>query len=51
MAGASPVSQWLRIHLQGQETWVRSLGQQYPLEKGMATHFSTLAWETPWIEE
>ena len=51
MAGASPVAQWLRIHLPGQETWVRFLGQQYPLEKEMATHFSTLAWETPWIEE
>ena len=26
------------------ETWVRSLGQEDPLEKGMATHFSILAW-------
>ena len=34
-----------------QETWVLSLGQEDPLEKGMATHSSTLAWEVPWIEE
>ena len=34
-----------------QETRVRSLGQEYPLEKGMATHSSTLAWEIPWSEE
>ena len=30
-----------------QETWVRSLGQEDPLEKEMATHFSTLAWKNP----
>ena len=30
-----------------QETWVRSLGWEDPLEKGMATHSSTLAWKTP----
>ena len=30
-----------------QETWVRSLGREDPLEKGMATHSSTLAWEIP----
>ena len=34
-----------------QETWVRSLGQEDPLEKEMVTHSSTLAWEIPWIEE
>ena len=34
-----------------QETRVRSLGQEYPLEKGMATHSSILAWEIPWTEE
>ena len=33
------------------ETWVRSLGQENPLEKEMATHSSTLAWEIPWTEE
>ena len=31
-----------------QETWVRSLGQKYPLEEEMATHSSILAWEIPW---
>ena len=30
-----------------QETWVQSLGQEEPLEKGMATHSSTLAWRIP----
>ena len=34
-----------------QETWVRSLGREDPLEEGMATHFSILAWRTPWTEE
>ena len=30
-----------------QETWVQSLGQEGPLEKGMTTHSSTLAWRIP----
>ena len=34
-----------------QETWFRSLGQENPLEKGMATHTSILAWRIPWTEE
>ena len=34
-----------------QETWVRSLGQERPLEKGMATHSSILDWRIPWTEE
>ena len=34
-----------------QETWVLSLGQGDPLEKGMATHSSILAWRIPWTEE
>ena len=34
-----------------QETRVRSLGQEDPLEKEMATHSSNLAWEIPWTEE
>ena len=34
-----------------QETQVQSLDQEDPLEKEMATHFSTLAWEIPWTEE
>ena len=33
------------------ETWVRSLGQEDPLEKEMATHSSTLAWKIPWTEK
>ena len=32
-------------------TWVRSLGQEDPLEKGMATHSRILAWRIPWTEE
>ena len=34
-----------------EETWVRSLGQEGPLEEEMATHSSTLAWRIPWTEE
>ena len=34
-----------------QEMWVSSPSQEDPLEKGMATHFSILAWRIPWTEE
>ena len=34
-----------------QKTQVPSLGQEDPLEKGMATHFSILAWRIPWTED
>ena len=34
-----------------QETWVPSLSQEDPLEEGMATHSSILAWRIPWTEE
>jgi len=34
-----------------QETWVQSLGQEDPLERGMATHSSILAWKIPWRKE
>ena len=34
-----------------QETQVQSLGQEDPLEEGMATHSSILAWRIPWTEE
>ena len=34
-----------------QETWVRSLGQEESLEKGMANHSSLLAWKILWTEE
>ena len=33
------------------ETWILSLGQENPLEEGMATHSSILAWGIPWTEE
>ena len=34
-----------------QETWVRSLGREDPLEKEMAAHAAILAWRIPWTEE
>ena len=34
-----------------QETQVRPLGQENPLEEGMATHFSILTWRIPWTEK
>ena len=34
-----------------QQTGVQALGQEDPLEKGMATHSSILAWKIPWTEE
>ena len=34
-----------------QEAWVQSLDLEDPLEKGMATHSSVLAWRIPWTEE
>ena len=33
------------------ETWVQSLGREDPVEEGMATHSSILAWRIPWTEE
>ena len=33
------------------ETWAQSLGWRNPLEEGVATHFSILAWRIPWTEE
>ena len=33
------------------ETWVQSLGREDPLQEGMATHSSILAWRIPWTEE
>ena len=45
------MAEWLRIRLPMQETWVQPLGQEDPLEKELATHPSTLAWEIPWTEE
>ena len=34
-----------------QESWVQALNQEDPLEKGMITHSSILAWRIPWTEE
>ena len=51
LSWASLVAQWCRIHLSVQEMWIRSLGQEDPLEKEMATHSSILAWEIPWTED
>ena len=34
-----------------QETWILFPGQEDPLEKGMATHSSIIAWRIPWTEE
>ena len=48
---ASLVAQTLNNLPEMQETWVQSLGQKNPLEKGMATHSSVLAWKIPWTEE
>ena len=51
VCGASLVAQRLK-HLPAMwETWVRSLGQEDPLEKEMATHSSILAWRILWTEE
>ena len=48
---ASLVAQWYRIHWPVQDTRVRSLDWEDPLENGMATHSSILAWRIPWTEE
>ena len=37
--------------LQPNKRWVQSMGQEDPLEEGMATHSSILAWKIPWTEE
>jgi len=47
----SLVAQTIKNPLTMHETWVQSLGQEDPLEKGMATHSSTLARRIPWTEE
>ena len=48
---ASLMAQRLKCLPAMQETWVRSLGQEDPVEKEMATHSSILAWRIPWAEE
>ena len=51
LVGACWVAQMVKNPPIVQETWVQSLGQEDPLEKGMVTHSSILAWEIPWREE
>ena len=48
---ASLVAQMVKNLPGMRETWVQSLGQKDPLEKGMATHSSILAWRIPWTED
>ena len=48
---ASLVAQLVKNLPAMQETWVRSLGREDPLEKEMETHTSILAWRIPWTEE
>ena len=48
---ASLVAQIVKCLPTMQETWVRSLGREDPLEKEMATHFSILAWRIPRTKE
>ena len=48
---ASLVAQTIRNLPAVQETQVQCLGREDPLEKGMATHSSILAWRMPWAEE
>ena len=50
-AWASLVTQTVKNLPAMQESWVQFLGQEDPLEKGMATHSSFLAWRIPWTEE
>ena len=47
----SLVAQMLKNQSAMQDTQVQSLSWEDPLEKGMATHFSILAWRIPWTEE
>jgi len=49
--GASLVAQLVKNLPAMQETWVRSLGQEDPLEKEMTTYSSILAWRISWTEE
>ena len=51
MLWTSLVAQTVKHLSAMQETWVRSLGWEDPLEKEMATHSSTLAWKIPRTEE
>ena len=50
-SGTSLVAQMVKNLPVMEKTWVQSLGREDPLETGMATHFSVLAWRIPWTEE
>ena len=52
LSGGLP--RWLsgkEVRLPMQETWIRSMGQEDPLEEQMETHSGILAWRIPWTEE
>ena len=49
--GALLVAQMVKESTQNAGVWVRSLGWEHPLEEGMATHSSLLAWRTPWTAQ
>ena len=49
--GGCPMAQMVKNLPAVEETWVRYMGQEHPLEKGMATHSSILAWRIPLTEE
>ena len=54
ITGASLIAQWVKnppAMQETQETGVRSLGWEDPLEEEMATHSRILAWRIPWTEE
>ena len=51
MVWASLVAQMLKNQPAIWETWVQTLGQEDPLEKGMATHSIIHAWRIPWRED
>ena len=51
MSGVSLVAQTVKNPPAMQETWVQFLGQENPLEKGIATHCSIRAWRVPWTED
>ena len=51
LSRVSLVAQMIKNPPAVQETWVRSLGREDPLEKGMVTHSSVLVWRSPWTEE
>ena len=51
ISGASLVAQMVKNLPAMKETWIRSLGQEDALEKGLGTHSSILAWKIPWTGE